>query len=400
MRVLAINQFYAPDEAATSQLLTDLCEDLARGGDEVTVIASQGNYLGGSRLPRSEVRNGVRVLRPFSTSFGKGSIPKRLADYGTFFASAVARAITVRRPDVVLALTTPPLIATGALASASLRGIPLVAWVQDVYPQIAVELGVLDRHHPITTLLDRAARITYARSRRIVALSSGMARRLEELGAPGDRLRVIANWADGRALVPRTSETSFRREHGLEGRFVVMYSGNLGAAHDVATFVEAARKLENHRDVAFVFIGEGVRKPEAERLAQGLGNVRFLPYQPRERLGESLGSADVHLVGLREGFEGLLVPSKVYGALACGKPVLFVGPSGCEVARLVREEGVGFATKPGDAEGVAEAIHRLATDGELARRQGEKARRLFEEQYDRPVAISHWRQVLADAANP
>ncbi len=178
-----------------------------------------------------------------------------------------------------------------------------------------------------------------------------------------------------------------------------MYSGNLGAAHDVATFVEAALKLESRApEVVFVFVGEGVRKAEAERLANGLGNVRFLPYQPREKLGESLGSADVHLVGLREGFEGLLVPSKVYGALACGRPVAFVGPVGCEVARLVREEDVGFEGRPGDSESLANWIEHLARDRDLARQKGEKARRLFENRYDRPVAVARWRQILEEAA--
>lgn len=390
MRILAINQFYAPDEAATSQLLTDLCEDLAGAGHDVSVIASRGGYLGGKRLPAEETIGNVRVLRPFATSFGKGSIPKRLADYGSFFATAIAKAATLTRPDVILALTTPPLIATGAMAVSKSRGIPLVAWVQDVYPQIAVELGILNRGAPTVALLDRIARITYRSSDAIVALSQGMRERLASFGAPRDRVHVIPNWADGSALLPSPA-SSFREEHGLEGRFVVMYSGNLGAAHDVATMIDAARRLEERAPrIAFVIIGDGVRRKKAEELAGGLGNMRFLPYQPREKLGLSLASADLHLVTLREGFEGLLVPSKMYGALACGRPIFFVGPEGCEVARAIRDEGIGWATRPGRGEELAEAIERFAADPSARAEMNARARTTFLEKYDRPVAVAKW----------
>lgn len=399
MRILAINQFYAPDEAATSQLLTDLCEDLACQGDEVSVIASRGGYLGGNKLPDEETIRGVRVFRPWATSFGKGSIPRRLADYGSFFATAIAKAVTVSRPDVILALTTPPLIATGAMAVARARRIPLVAWVQDIYPQIAIELGVLRERHPAVPLLNRAALGTYRSSQAIVALSQGMADRLADFGAPRDRLHVIPNWADGRALVPVSADTAFRKEHGLEGKFVVMYSGNLGAAHDAKTMIEAARRLEKRAPhVVFVIVGDGIRRAEAQRLAEGLGNVRFLPYQPRERLVESLASADVHLVTLREGFEGLLVPSKMYGALACGRPVFFVGPSGCEVARAIREEGIGWAGRPGDAEGLATAIEKASEIRGEHEALSSRAREVFEARYDRPVAVAKWKRVLEQAA--
>lgn len=400
MRLLAINQFYAPDEAATSQLLTDLCEDLAALGHEVSVIASRGGYLGGPKLPEREILRGVRVIRPWATSFGKESIPKRLTDYGSFFATAVGRAITTTRPDVILALTTPPLIATGALAAAKLRGVPLVAWVQDIYPEIAVRLGVLKESHPAVPILDHAARLTYRSSRAVVALSEGMADRLASLGAPRDKVRVIPNWADGRALTPGTGSASrFREDHGLEGRFVAMYSGNLGAAHDVETMIDAARLLENRApEVVFVIIGDGVRRKEAELRAKGLGNVRFLPYQPRESIGESLSSADLHLVTLREGFEGLLVPSKMYGALAVGRPLFFVGPPGCEVARAIRDEGLGVSVRPGEAEGLAREIQRAVEDREAHRRLSEHARAVFLERYDRSVAVARWSRLLLEAS--
>lgn len=399
MRILAINQFYAPDEAATSQLLTDLCEDLAEAGHEVSVIAGRGHYLGGERFLPRETRRGVEIVRPWSTSLGKGNIPRRLADYGSFFATAIAKAASISRPDVILALTTPPLISAGAALVARGRGVPLVVWAQDIYPQIAIELGVLRRSHPATAFFDQASRATYRQAAKIVALSSGMAERLESFGAPREKVRVIHNWADGEALVPvEASENPFRKEQGLEGKFVAMYSGNLGAAHDVATMIGAARLLEERAPrIEFVIVGEGMRREEAEELAQGLGNIRFLPYQPREKLGESLASADVHLVTLREGFEGLLVPSKMYGAIATGRPIAFVGPGGCEVARAIREERLGWAGRPGDAEALANAIYDMANDESAYREVASRARGVFLERYESKVATKKWEALLREA---
>lgn len=400
MRVLAINQFYAPDHAATSQLLTELCEDLAAEGEDVTVIASRGTYLGGGKLPAAEVRAGVRVVRPWATSLGKASVPRRLADYLSFWATAVASAATEARPDVMLVLTTPPMIASGGVLVSAARGVPLVTWVQDVYPEVAVAFGVIAAGHPAATGFSLLQRATYRAARRVVALSAGMGERLVSQGAPRERLRVIPNWADGRAIYPLAHEENpFRREHDLEGRFVAMYSGNLGVGHDVATFLGAARLLDKTRpEVLFLFIGDGSRRAEAEALGRGLRNVRFLPYQPYETLRQSLSAADVHLISLREGLEGLLVPSKLYGALASGRPVMYVGPSACEVARVVREHDVGWEGRPGDVEGLCRALERAAAEPGWGKARGARARAIFEAEFDQAIAVGRWRRVLAEAA--
>lgn len=399
MRVLAINQFYAPDISAGSQILAELCEGLVAAGDEVTVVASRGTYLGGERLPAREEINGVRVVRAWATGFGKSSIIGRLSDYATFWLSAIVSALRQPRVDVVLAATNPPLIAAAAALFARARGVPLVTWTQDVYPEIAVAFGFMRKDSMATKLLLKIQRRTHRASDRIVAISAGMGERLKAQGAPADRIRVVQNWSDGSLIRPRDPATNaFRREHALNG-FVAMYSGNLGVAHEFETVMGAARIVaKTCPDVQFLFIGDGQRRAEAVRLAQGLENVRFLPYQPKAMLGESLTAADAHLMTLREGLDGLVVPSKFYGAIASGRPVFYVGPQGCEVANQIRTADIGWTGKPNDVDGLAAAIERAARDRAWSAQCGSRARRLFEEQCDRPIAVRRWREVLAEAA--
>lgn len=400
MRILALNQFYTPDISATSQLLSQLCEDLVRRGDEVTVIASRGRYLGGAKLPRRERVAGVDVIRPWSSSLGKSTIAHRLTDYLSFWGSSIARAAAARRPDVILALSTPPMIAFGAALVAKARTVPLVTWVQDVYPEVAVAFGLFSDRHPASFGLRALNRAAHHVARRTVALSAGMADRLVAQGQARERVRVVPNWSDGQAIRPiRPEQNDFRAEHGLGDRFVVLYSGNLGVGHDVATLVAAARLLErSHPRVLLLFIGDGGRRPEAERLAAGLGNVRFLPYQPPERLAQSLSAGDVHVASLRDGLEGLLVPSKLYGILAAGRPLLYVGPEACEVARVVQEHDLGWTGRPGQVVALAEAIGRAAADPAWVADRGERARQVFEQHFDRPRAVGRWRALLAEAA--
>jgi colanic acid biosynthesis glycosyl transferase WcaI len=398
MRVLAINQFYAPDISAGSQILTELCEGLVAAGDEVTVVAGRGTYLGGKRLPAREEINGVRVVRAWATGFGKSSIAGRLSDYSTFWVSAIASALRQPAVDVVLAVTTPPLIAAAAALVARARGVPLVTWTQDVYPEVAVAFGFMHKDGLLARLLLKIQRRTHLASRRIVAISAGMGKRLEAQGAPSSRIRVVPNWSDGSLIQPRDPATNvFRREHALSG-FVAMYSGNLGVAHEFETLMGAARILEKTcPEVRFLFIGDGQRRAEAITLAGGLQNVRFLPYQPKAMLGESLTAADAHLMTLREGLDGLVVPSKFYGAIASGRPVFYVGPQDCEVANQIRAAGLGWTGRPNDVDGLSTAMEHAVRDKAWSAQCGSRARKIFEEQCDRPIAVRRWRDVLAEA---
>ncbi len=248
-----------------------------------------------------------------------------------------------------------------------------------------------------SNLLDGSLRSAVAN----VVLGQPMRERVTALGVDPQRIAVIPNWADGGLLRPvARGANPLRAEWGLGDRFVVGYSGNLGRVHEFGTVLDAAEALRSQADVVFLFIGDGAQKAALATAAQerALLNILFRPYQPREALGQSLGAADVHLVTLRPELEGLVVPSKFYGIAAVGRPTIFIGDPEGEIGSIVREAQCGTCVRQGDGEGLAQAIAALRDDPALRERMGANARRVFEERYDRAIAVGQWRQLLHDVA--
>jgi glycosyltransferase involved in cell wall biosynthesis len=226
-----------------------------------------------------------------------------------------------------------------------------------------------------------------------------MAQCLQDQGVPSGRIRIIPNWADGRGIVSLPTESNaLRREWGLQGQFVVGYSGNMGRVHQFDTILKAAERLHDQPNIVFLFIGGGHYQTwlEDEVKTQGLKNVRFKPYQPREHLSESLCVPDVHLISLRSAVGDSVVPSKFYGVLAAGKPTLYVGDTNSDIAYIARKGGCGLAISEGDVQGLVATIVRLKKDLSLLSQMGTNARELFERWYDFPLALDRWCQVLVD----
>lgn len=404
MRILLLNQYFHPDLAASAQIATDLAVDLAAAGHEVTAVAGRGIYAGENRRrPVRETHDGVEIVRLPCTNFGRRRLAGRLADYATFFASMFLFAPFARKADVVVVMSTPPLLPLAGMVARLFRKGRLVVWVQDVYPEVAIELGAL-RPGLLARGLAAASRRILAGADRVVAIGEVMAERLVAAGAPSARIRVVENWSDGR-LVRRIPEGTGgpRGELGLVGKFVVLYSGNLGNAHDFSGLEAAIESLAStHPDIRFVFVGEGAQKRRlGERFPPGHPTVRFLPYREKSDLGESLGLGDLHLVTQKAGLEGLVVPSKFYGILAAGRPMLFVGPARSEVAARVSELGIGSRVDPSDGPAIEREIlawsRRSAGDRQAI---GEQARRLFDERFDRRLRTSEFARVLAEIAGP
>jgi glycosyltransferase involved in cell wall biosynthesis len=404
MRIIILNQYFYPDHSATSQLMTELAESLVERGLEVTALCGRGRYNGGDRLAPSAVYKGIRIERAWATSFGKGHLLGRLADYLSFYLGASWKLARLPKHDLVMALTTPPLISLVALLIARLRRMRVIALVQDVYPDVAVALGALQAKGVTTRTLDYLNRFVLGGVDRVIVLGECMRRLIAAKLAPEkhSRIDVIHNWADGGELRPANDrENAFLKEHQLTGKFVVLFSGNLGHVNEFTTVLEAAVSLREQSEIVFLFIGEGAKRPEIERFIEHhqLPNVRLLPYQPRHLLRHSLAAADAHLVTLAEGLAGLSVPSKTYPILAAGRPILFVGDLQSDAARLVTEFDCGAAVAAGESLSLAEIILDWAAAPSRPQARGARARAAFETHFDRSLAVDLYLKSFARCLN-
>ena len=316
--------------------------------------------------------------------------------YLAFYAGATWRLVwLLRRGDVVVALTDPPALSVPIAFAAGVKRALLVNWLQDVFPEVATQLGVrIPGARLLTVLRDWSLR----RAAVNVVVSPSMGRHVETAGVDSARVEVIPNWADDESIHPiQPDSTPLRAEWGLEGRFVAEYSGNMGRAHEFETILDAAEQLQREPDVAFLFIGGGPAAPWVrQRVEQkGLTNVLFKPPQPRAGLVEALAVGDVHLVCLRPALEGLVVPSKYYGVLAAGRPVIYVGGRASDIAREVLDRQCGRVVSPGDAPSLAAAILSLRDCASERARLGSNARNLLDERYTRRAALDRWQGLLA-----
>ena len=412
LRICFFNRSYHPDQGATGQLLTDLAEDLARDGrHEVWVVAGppllRSAPLGPAAAPASrrrfpfgrEERNGVRILRAWGTALGPARFAARAANYLSFFGSSCLAGLAVPRPDVVVALTDPPIIGLAALACARRTGARFVYLCQDVFPEVARLLGDF-RSERVDRLLERVTRLLIARADRVVAVGETMRERLVA-GKDADpgRITVIHNWADCSAIVPGPKRNPWSLAHGLAEPFVVMHSGNIGLSQDLDVLIDAAARLSAYPDIVVAIVGDGVKRAALEaRVSQRrLANVRFLPYQPRERLAESFASADLFVVSLARGLAGYIVPSKLYGILASGRPYVAAVEEASEVAAITRRYQSGLLAEPGDAESLARQILTLHGDRARGRELGANARRAALG-YDRPLQVEAYARLFRELA--
>ncbi len=400
MRVIFLNRYFYPDHSATSQMLSDLAFFLAGAGHEVCVVTSCQRYDDAAAiLPARERVDGVQVHRVRTTRFGRDNLAGRAADYATFYLAAGWRLWRIARAgDVVVAKTDPPLISVVAWLIARWRGAGLVNWVQDVFPEVAEALGVRALAGPQAGLLRSLRNAAFRSAAANVVLGERMAVVVARAGGLAKRIRVIPNWADMEAIHPvAAADNPLRREWGLGGKFIACYSGNMGRVHEFGTILGAAERLAGKAEaIVFLFIGGGAQRcmVEDEARRRGLANVQFRPYQDRAGLSFSLGVGDVHLVSQRPEVEGYVFPSKLYGILAAGRPVVFIGDPEGEISLLAEREGIGVAVRQGDAAGLAYQLLRLAGDAVLREAMGARARALLCERYDKRIALNAWLEML------
>lgn len=353
--ILFINRVYPPSSGATGEMLCQLAEALAARRWDVTILATD---TGG--VPKISSRNGVRIFRAGGL-FSRKSTLLRAVSYACMIPWLLIRALMLPRTDFIVTMTDPPMLAAIGPLLAFFKKNKIIHWAQDIYPEVAEELGVLPSGI-IARGLREVSSFALQRYDAVVSIGRCMSQRLIARGIPSEKIHLIPNWAP--AIVPRDKfNNPFRRQQGLEGEFVVAYSGNMGLAHDFDAILTAAESLRG-RHIVFLMIGEGPRRAEVQReaVSRGLDNMRFLPSQPPDKLSESLSAADAHLVTMRPPLCGLVVPSKFYGVLAAGRPCLFVGPKESEVAMSLSEQGAGMVIDPKNPSALAAAILDWAMD--------------------------------------
>jgi glycosyltransferase involved in cell wall biosynthesis len=416
---LLLNQTFYPDVIATGQYLTEVAVRLVERGHQVTVVTSRRAYdHPETQFPKTETWRGIRIIRIESTGFGKGAKWRRAADFGTFLALCALRLAFLPRQDVVVALTTPPLISFLGATVARLRRSRFVYWVMDFNPDEAIAAGWLRPGSLAARLLEWMSRFSLRQARKVIALDRFMRDRILAKGIPAEKIAIIPPWShDTEVRFDAQGRERFRKAHGLDGKFVVMYSGNHSPVHPLDTLLAAARQLAPDPGIVFCFIGggsewrkiketlgpqdypssvaallrrvdgpqdhgqasAGLGKQSAECGVVGLSTINYqlsnvlcLPYQPLEQLAGSLSAADLHVVVMGNEFVGLVHPCKIYNILSVAAPVLYIGPRPSHLSEIL--EGLGqeypcAAAAQGEVGRVVQEIERVRRQPGVAGRQ-------------------------------
>ncbi|MEK6334898.1 MAG: glycosyltransferase family 4 protein [Acidobacteriota bacterium] len=367
MKVLLLNQCFWPDVMATAQQLTDLARGLTERGHQVTVITGRRGYDDPElKFQARERRHGIEIIRVRAIAAGKSSRWRRALNFASFLAAAALRLVLIGQQDVVVALTSPPLVSWLASLFTRLKGGRLVFWVMDLNPDEAIAAGWLKPESSTARILSRLLQSSMRHAARIVVLDRFMQQRVLQKGIAPEKIAVISPWAQAIHFDQQGRE-AFRREHGLMEKFVVMYAGNHSPCHPLDTVLAAGLQLAGKKDIAFCFVGGGSEMRKVKEFAQSheLPNILCLPYQPQEELAAVLSAADMHLVVMGDKFSGIVHPCKVYNVLAIGAPLLYIGPGASPIGDIVRRIS-NSATAMQAKHGEADLVTRIIGDAAIA----------------------------------
>jgi colanic acid biosynthesis glycosyl transferase WcaI len=401
MHILLLNEYYPPDTSATAKIAAEVAEVLARS-HKVTVVAGRPSYDPEEFYPwkflRKYTRNRVTVERVGSTAYPRHQMRRRVANYLSYLALAVPRALTIR-PDLVLAMTDPPIVGIAGAFVARLMHRPFVYNIRDLYPDMAIG-GAIVRRSWWVRLWEKMHRWTLNQATRVIVLGNDMRERILRNGVRQERVVVVRDGTTNSTASPSCVCDSAVQKIVDEIRggfpFVVLHAGNLGFYGAWTTLLDAAKILRD-KNIGFVFVGNGAHRATLEASASSLPNVRFLPFRPANELPCVMMAGDLHVITVKRGLEGVVVPSKLYSTLAAGRPVLTVAPKSCDVSRIVEQAHCGFAANPDDPQSVASAILDATSDRARLIEMGSRASRIAPN-YARVNELARFVQVIDEAA--
>ena len=396
-KYIFVNRFFYPDYSATSQILTDLTLYLSGYEMDIHVVTSRLSYDKlAVKLPVKEKVHNITVHRVWSSNFGRTNIVGRAIDYLTFYLSAILRLLLlVKRDDLLITKTDPPLMSIFTTLIAKIHSAKAINWLQDLFPEVAIHLDVNFLKGRLGRVLIYLRNYSLRKAFSNVVLGEKMRDRLIKEGVSQSKIEIIQNWSVNQQIAPE-GDHQLRTQWGLDGKFVIGYSGNLGRAHDSQTIINAMLALKDSQEIVFLFIGGGSHYVKVEQACEryNISNAVFKPYQPYSELHLSLAAADVHWLCLQPKLEGLIVPSKFYGIAAAGKPVIFIGDTEGEVATLINDRKMGFVVPFGDSQALLEKFNYLALNRSLCQQMGQNNRKIFEREFDSRFAFHAWKKVL------
>jgi glycosyltransferase involved in cell wall biosynthesis len=373
MHILLLNEYYPPDTSATAKMAAQVAETLAQS-HQVTVVAGRPSYDPEEYYPfsflRRDTRNQVMVERVGSTAYPRHQMRRRVSNYLSYLALAVPRALAIH-PEVILAMTDPPVAGIAGAFIARLAGRPFVYNIRDLYPDMAIG-GDIVQENLWVALWERMHRHALRQAARVIVLGDDMRDRILSKGVASGRVVVVRDGASFPASMPEPDDPVVQ-EIRCGFSFVALHAGNLGFYGAWGTLLKAAEILRNE-NAGLVFIGDGANRAQLQASVNGSSNVRFLPFRPVEQVPHVMMAGDVHIVTIRRGLEGVVVPSKLYSILAAGRPVLAVAAAESDAARIVCESGCGIAVDPDDPAAVAGAIRELRNDPARLAQMGRRAR--------------------------
>ena len=400
-QVVFFTQLYYPDMTTTATIMTDIVEDLASYGMNTEVVCAQPTYLVKSKLPKVESHNGVSIRRVWSFLFDKNKNIGRILNSTSCFLSMLPRLFSTGKNALLVFNTNPALLPLLGLIAHKLRKQRYVILIHDLWPELPAHTGMIKKGGAFYRTIDFLNKLSLKYAGGIVVLSERMKKRiLDKVPEMNDSVHVIHNWADANRLFPVKKENNEMLEAlRLHDKKVVMYSGNLGRYQPLEVMIGAAYELRKRKDILFLFAGDGGKKQKIQRMAAvlDLDNIMFIPFQPLDRLAESLSMADAALIGIYPENEGVIMPSKLYGLLAVGKPIICVSDSKSEVVEILNQAKAGLHSSIDDSKELAQKIVALLDSPKMAQELGRNGRRYFLEHFERKIIMKQWKDVLKKA---
>lgn len=381
-KLTIFSQYFYPEMISTGHLLTELVVELARKGIKSSVICAQPTYYSNDKLDKKIIYNGISIRRTVNTQFDKNSLKGKLFNSFSFFISALLIALKEKGKSPIVLVTNPPFLGLVGLICKICKRRSYILIVHDLYPDIIVNMGYLKHDSLLTLLWNKINKRIYNAASFVVVLGRDVQRRIHDQ-VPSEiqkKIKLIPNWADPELIYfIDQSCNPFIKEQGLDGKYLVQYSGNMGLTHDMETIIEAAKMMHNNETIHFILIGGGGKLAKIKKMAEdyGLKNMTFLEYQPRESLKYSLSASHVSLISLERGAEGLSVPSKLYGIMASGRPIIAIMPENTEVALTLNEYQSGLITPPKDVASLVNKITWMQENNDDREAMGKRAYRAF-----------------------